>query len=275
MGKLDNKIAVVTGASTPHGIGRAIALRLAREGASLFLVADRLEEELRQTQRLCRDATGPGQDFEAAVMDLGQAGQPEEMIRAADRRFGRVDVLVNNAAIRAPYDFGDYTREVFDRMISVNLAAAFFANQAVVPLMRQQGGGRIINVASHLGQVATDQYAVYGLTKAALVHLTRSMAYELCRDNILVNSVSPGPIATQPLRDLKLHTMRELYEKPVSDASAASGFPRWNAQMLDKVPLGRLGEVDEVAGVVLYLAAESPAFMIGQNLVVDGGCVLI
>lgn len=275
MTDLSGKVAVVTGASTPSGIGLAIAQRFAQAGATLFLVADRTREQLDAASELCRGHPACG-EVETALMDLGATGQAEEMIRLADERFGRVDVLVNNAGIRAPYDFGAYPREVFDRVVAVNLAAAFFASQAAVPVMRRVGGGRIINIASQMGQVAGPRTAVYGMTKAAMIHLTKSMAFELCRDNIIVNSLSPGPIATQPLKDMGMRSMRELFEAPAPGGPAGSDepLPDWNSQHLSKLPIGRLGRVEEVADVALYLAAESPAFLMGQDVVVDGGYLL-
>lgn len=274
MADLKGKVAVVTGASTPNGIGIAIAQRFAQAGASLFLVADRTEQQLDAAAQLCRSHSACG-EVETAILDLGAGNQAEEMIRLADERFGRVDVLVNNAGIRAPYDFGSYTREVFDRVMSVNLASVFFASQAAVPVMRRTGGGRIINIASQMGRVAAPKTAVYGMTKAAMIHLTKSMALELCQDNIIVNSLSPGPIATQPLKDMGMRSMRELFEKmPAEEAASSEPLPDWNSQQLGKLPIGRLGRVAEVADVALYLATDSPDFLMGQDIVVDGGYLL-
>lgn len=274
MNDLTGKVAVITGASTARGIGRAIAKRFAKANASLFLVADRTREQLDEAVEECRSGGGSG-EIRSAILDLGVPGQPEEMIERVREAFGRIDVLVNNAALRAPYDFGDYDRSTFDRMISVNLGAAFFASQAALPMMRAQGGGRIIHVTSQLAHAAAPQRALYGLTKAALVHLTKSMALELCKDNIIVNAVSPGPIATQPLRDAGLTTMRQIYEtKEASGPPLQNADTSWNSDMLAKVPLGRLGTVDEIADVALYLAAGSPTFLMGQDVVVDGGFLL-
>ncbi|MGB6007365.1 SDR family NAD(P)-dependent oxidoreductase [Castellaniella sp.] len=274
MSALKGKVAVVTGASTPSGIGLAIAKRFAQAGATLFLVADRTREQLDAARAACLAQEGCG-PVETALLDLGAPGQAEDMIRLADERFGRVDVLVNNAGIRAPYDFGSYTRDVFDRVLAVNLASAFFASQAAIPVMRRGGGGRIIHIASQMGRVAGPRAALYGMTKAALIHLTKSMALELCRDNITVNSLSPGPIATQPLKDMGMRSMRELFEAPSSEEAPPSGeLPDWNSQQLGKLPIGRLGQVDEVADVALYLAAGSPSFLMGQDVVVDGGYLL-
>lgn len=268
MGELSGKVAIITGASTPHGIGRAIARRFARANASLFLVADRTQEYLEDTVEECK--SNGSDEVQSAIIDLGIPGQPEAMIEQARQAFGRVDILINNAALRAPYDFGDYTRSTFDRLIAVNLAAPFFASQAVVPLMRTQGGGRIIHVTSQLAHVALQQRALYGLTKAALVHLTKSMALELCKYNIIVNALCPGPIATQPLRDMGLQSMRQLYEAGEVEAEDTS----WNSELVARVPMGRLGKVDEIADVAFYLAVESPDFLMGQEIVVDGGYLI-
>ncbi len=252
MRPLEGKCAIVTGASTPNGIGNAIARRFASEGASLLVVAEGPAADLEATASACR-TLAPHARVEALVLDLSRSGAPEQMVEHADRRFGRVDILVNNAAARASHSFGTYTREQFDRVVAVNIGAAFFASQAVLPIMRRQGGGRIIHLASQLGHVTFDQRALYGLTKAAVIHLTKSMAYELGRENILVNAISPGPIDT--------------------GRKSVNG-PEVTAQLIGKVPAGRLGEAAEIAEVAFFLASGSPAFLQGQDIVVDGGFII-
>src|SRR5579864_4708998 len=177
-------VALVTGASL--GIGRATALGLAGRGFALFVVADGTEVELTELVAACRTAGAPAAAF--GLADLARPGEAEQMVARALAGCGRIDVLVNNAGIRCRKRFGDFTRDDFDRLVAVNLATAFFASQAVLPAMRAQGAGRIIHVASQLGSVTGAGQAIYGLTKAALIHLTKSMAFELARDNILVNS---------------------------------------------------------------------------------------
>jgi NAD(P)-dependent dehydrogenase (short-subunit alcohol dehydrogenase family) len=253
MEELRGKVAVITGASAPLGIGRAIATRFARSGASLFLVAEATEAKLRAAAAECEAFPQAGR-VASELIDLAEPGAAERMIVRAGELFGRVDILVNNAGIRTPVNFGNYTREQFDRAISVNLAAPFFASQAVLPIMRRNGGGRIIHIASQLGHVTYSQRALYGLTKAALIHLTKSMAYELARDNIIVNAISPGPIATQPT----------LARDPAVTQKRVEQY----------VPAGRVGEPDEVAEVAFFLASSSPAFLMGQDIVVDGGYIV-
>jgi len=250
---LSGKVAVVTGASTPEGIGNAIAKKYAEAGASVFLVAEGTVEQLETAVKHCRAYPRAGK-IEHAVIDLSVAGAPEAMIAEAERRFGRVDVLVNNAGIRAPYRFGEYPRDVYDKVLAVNLSAAFFASQAAVPIMRRQGGGRIIMIASQLGSVTYERRAVYGLTKAALIHLTKSMAYELGRDGIIVNSISPGPILTGLVKDR-------------NDAEPEEAKRR----LAQYLPAGRYGEPWEIADLALYLATTDATFMQGEDIRIDGG----
>ncbi len=246
------RIALITCAS--RGIGHAAALALAAKGFGLFLAAEGTVAELEAAVTAC-EAAGAS---EAAygLFDLAEDRAAEQMVAAALARFGRVDVLVNNAGIRCPKPFGTFTRAEFDRLVQVNLAAAFFASQAVLPAMRAQGGGRIIHVASQMGTVAARGNAVYGLTKAALMHLTRSMALELSADNILVNSVSPGPIATQFNQD------------------RYAGDPAAYAAMERTVPMGRFGTPEEVAEVIAFLATTEGRFVQGHDLIVDGGYII-
>ena len=249
---LVGKVAVVTGASTPKGIGSAIARRFAAEGASLYLAAEGPADALEATADSCR-ALNRDARIEYGVFDLGEAGQPEAMIEAALGALGRVDVLVNNAGIRDHMAFGEVSRELFDRVVSVNLAAAFFASQAVLPAMREQGGGRIIHIASQMGSIAHDKRSVYGLTKAALIHLTKSMAYELGAEGIIVNAISPGPILTQPILDR--------LEKEPGYSDTRMTYLRAN----------RFGTPDEIAELAFYLAATDATYMQGADLLIDGG----
>lgn len=253
MASLAKKCVVITGASSEKGIGRAIAKRFAENGASVLLIADGTEQQLQQVQRECRELKEAGQ-IEYRLFDLSEPAAPEEMIAEAERLFGRVDVLVNNAVLRADCDFGNYTREMFNKLIAVNVAAPFFASQAVVPIMRRQGGSRIIHVASQLSKVAYAKRALYGLTKAAIVHLTKSMAYELGQHGIVVSSISPGPTLTQPI-------IKRLNADPEQAKRRLESY----------VPIGRFGEADEIAEVVLFLATTSATYLHGEDICVDGG----
>lgn len=247
MGRLDGQVAVVTGAS--RGIGQAIARALAGEGASVHLVADGTAEELEQTAAACR-AMGAGVRATWAVVDLVSSDGPVAAIEGALAAQGRVDVLVNNAGIRIRKPFGEFTAGDVDQVMAINVRAPMLASQAAAAHMRARGAGRIINIASQLGSITDTNASLYGMSKAALVYLTRAMAVELVGAGILVNAVSPGTTAT----DFILTTFSE-------DRLAAR---------LARIPAGRLAQPGEIAQAVVYLAT-APGFVVGHNLVIDGG----
>jgi NAD(P)-dependent dehydrogenase (short-subunit alcohol dehydrogenase family) len=220
MKPLQGKVAIVTGASSPVGIGAAVARRLAGSGAKLLLVADDSPDAVASE---CAALLGDAGGVVPLTADLGDADAVLAMVAETEKRFGRIDLLVNNAAIRLNRNFGDFTVAEFDKAVAVNLRAPFLASQAVLPSMRRQGGGRIVHVASQLGSVAYQTRTIYGMTKAALIHLAKSMALELARENIQVNTVSPGPVATQPLLD------------------RARDQPEESARRMNYVPMGRFG----------------------------------
>lgn len=243
------KVALITGAS--RGIGRAVALRLASEGAAIYLAADGTGAELEDAAAACRKAGAP--DAAWGIHDLARPGEPEKMIAACHQRMKRIDILVNNAGLRARKAFGEFSHEEFDRLVAVNLRAPFFASQAVVPIMLAQGGGHVIHMASQLGIVASRYGAIYNLTKAGLIQLTRSMALELSARNIHVNAVCPGPIATEGF--------------------LAGRSPGELEQRARDVPIGRFGTVEEVAGAVAFLVSKDAAYLAGHALVMDGGYI--
>ena len=250
IGNLSGKVAVVTGAS--RGIGRAVSERLASEGAAVYLAADGSESELAAAAAACREAGAP--DAAWGVHDLSHPDAPEAMIAAAHARMGRIDILVNNAGIRVRKAFGELTHDEFERVVAVNLRAPFFASQAVVPIMRAQGGGHVIHMASQLGLVASRFGSVYNVTKGGLIQLTRSMALELAAENIRVNAVCPGPVSTEGF--------------------LAGRNPGELEQRARDVPIGRFGTVAEVAGVVSFLLSKDAAYVAGHALVMDGGYVI-
>lgn len=252
MRALAGRFAVVTGAS--RGIGHAIALELARAGASLYLVADEPVAAIAHAAQECR-AAGAG-DCEVLHTDLARPEAAQAMIERAHARYGRIDLLVNNAGIRMRKPFDECTVADFDRIVAVNLRAPFLASQAVVPYMRDAGGGRIVHIASQMGIVTHAQIALYSLTKAGLIHLTKSMALELAQHNIQVNAVSPGPATTEA-------NVRRMQDDPAV-----------HAERMKYMATGRLVECDEVAAAVLFLATTEATAIQGHNLVVDGGYTL-
>ncbi|MCA0304575.1 MAG: SDR family oxidoreductase [Proteobacteria bacterium] len=250
MKPLQGKVAIVTGASSPVGIGAAVARRLAGSGARLLLVADVAPDAVAAE---CAGLLGDPAGVVPLTVDLADPAAAERMVREAEVRFGGIDLLVNNAAIRINRKFGEFTAAEFDRGVAINLRAPFLASQAVLPSMRRRGGGRIVHVASQLGSVAYQTRTVYGMTKAALIHLAKSMALELATDNIQVNTVSPGPIATQPILD------RQRDE------------PEESARRQEYVPMRRFGQPEEIGEVVHWLLTTPASYLTGHDLVVDGG----
>ncbi|MBL6458813.1 glucose 1-dehydrogenase [Belnapia sp. T6] len=248
MSALAGKVALITGAS--RGIGRATAEALAGLGAEVFLVAEGTEEELEQGAAACRAA---GQRAAWGVFDLADPARTEALVAQVQAELGRIDILVNNAGLRIRRPFGEFSAADFDALMAVNLRAPFLLSQAVLPAMRRQGGGRIIHVASQMGLVAAPTSALYGMAKAALIHLTKSMAVELAADGISVNCVSPGPIETEFTR----HQM-ELR-------------PGYREAREAEVPLRRWGAPGEVAELIGFLASTSATFLHGSNLLIDGG----
>lgn len=252
MKNLAGKTALITGGS--RGIGAAVAVALAKNGASVFLAANDIEGFFEQVVSDCSSAN-PSARATYGIFDFLREGDAEKMVEAALQAYGRVDILVNNAAIRINKPFGEFTSIDFDQAISVNLKAVFMASQAVIPAMKANGGGRIVNIASQMGMVTDQHMSLYGLTKAALIHLTKSMAFELAPYNILVNAVSPGP------------TMTEF------NIDRTTKHPALKARRLSYVRTGRYIDPEEIADVVAFLATTGALSMLGHNLVVDGGYV--
>jgi NAD(P)-dependent dehydrogenase (short-subunit alcohol dehydrogenase family) len=245
---LSGKVALVTGASS--GIGREVAVRLARRGADVFVVAEGTEAALREVAAAC------GGKATWRVIDLAVAGAAERMVADCLATLGRVDILINNAGVRCYKAFGEFTQEDYEFVQGVNLRTPFFACQAVLPAMRAQGSGRIVNIGSQLGSTATQDAALYGMTKAALIYLTRAIAFECAASGIVANCVSPGPTDTAFL-------INRLADKP-----------QLREKMEANVPLGRFLKIEEVAEAVEFLSTCEGMAIQGHDLLVDGGWVL-
>lgn len=246
MGPLDNKIALVTGAA--RGIGQAIAVRLAAAGADLALCdvqAEWLEETAAKVAALGRRA-------ERYAVDVAQSAQVQAAVDGAVEAFGRLDVLVNNAGITKDGFLARMSESDWDAVLSVNLKGAFlFTKAAARPMMRQKSGV-IVNIASIIGLIGNAGQCNYAASKAGLIALTKSTAKELASRNIRANAVAPGFIRTKMTEKLP----EELQKK-----------------MLEAIPLGRFGEPEDVANVVLFLASDASAYVTGQVVTVCGGMV--
>jgi len=246
--RLEGKVALVTGAS--RGIGRAIALRLAQEGASVAVNHPGEAKEALEVVRLIRSRGGKAISVRA---DIAHKRQVERMVARVIERCGRIDILVNNAGICPFAEFLDITEETWDRTHDVNLRGVFLCSQAVARHMVERGiHGRIISISSIASYVGGIIQAHYCPTKAGVNLLMKSMATALGPHGITCNSVLPGTVLTDMNRAF------------LSD-------PDHRRQTIEHIPLGRLGEPDDVAGVVAFLASDDARYMSGAELVVDGG----
>ena len=247
MSKLDNQIALVTGAA--RGIGQAIALRLARDGADLAL-CDVKAEWLQETADKVRAL---GRRAEIFPMDVSDAAAVPAAVDAVIAAFGRIDILVNNAGITRDNLMLRMTAEDWDAVLDINLKGAFLVTKAVSRYMMKQRSGAIVNIASVVGLTGNPGQANYTASKAGLIALTKTVAKELGSRNIRANAVAPGYIHT---------AMTDKLPEAVRDA------------MLKIVPLGRPGEPEDVANAVAFLAGPDAAYVSGQVLTVCGGMVM-
>jgi NAD(P)-dependent dehydrogenase (short-subunit alcohol dehydrogenase family) len=241
--RLDGKTALVTGAG--RGIGRATALALAAAGAELILVS-RTRSQLEEVRQEIASTGGKARVLPFDVTDT--CG-----MRAAFTGIPRLDILVNNAGINRPQPFLEVDEATLDLLLGLNVRAAFVVAQAAARLMVANGAGVIINVSSQMGHVGSDlNRTVYVMTKHAVEGLTKAMAVELAPKGVRVVSIAPTFVTT-PLT-------KPFFEDPV--------FRKW---VLGRIPLGRLGTVEEVASAVVFLASPAAALVTGSSLLVDGG----
>jgi 3-oxoacyl-[acyl-carrier protein] reductase len=249
MSKLEGRVAVVTGAAS--GIGKAIAIAFAREGASI-VVADRSDEAAAADVLEALAEIGGEALFVQA--DVSDETSVSNMAAKALERFGRVDILVNNACIVTESLLEDMPIADWDRVVGVNLRGTFLCSRALVGQMLQRGDGRIINIASQLGQIGGTSVAHYVASKAGVIGLTKALAREVAHRGVLVNAIAPGPIET-PLLD--------------------SETEEWRSSKLAELPIQRFGTVDEVTPTALLLASSDGSYYVGQTLGPNGGDVML
>jgi NAD(P)-dependent dehydrogenase (short-subunit alcohol dehydrogenase family) len=248
--RLAGKVALVTGST--QGIGKAIAARYAAEGAKVAIVASR---DMAKAQAVVDEIRAAGGTAEGFVADCSDVAQIRALVAAVVKTFATVDILVNNAGIMHTAPIEETTEAIWDSQIDLNLKGAFFLVQAVLPEFRRNGRGKVINISSIWGVGAGPNCPAYCAAKGGLVNLTRALAVEIGRENINVNSLAPGNIATPLNAHLRGPEMGE-----------------YIAQMRRLTPTGRAFlEPDELTGTAVYLASADADAVHGQTVLVDAG----
>ncbi len=255
--ELSGRVAIVTGAS--RGIGRAIALDLATAGADLVVCA-RGREAL---EVVAEEIRNRGRAVEVVAADVATAPGAEHVLAQARTRFGRIDVLVNNAGKGSPKKLLELTEEDWRASFELNFMSAVRLSLGSVPLMRAQGGGRIINISSRVGRQPDPYFAPYAAAKAAVINFTKSLANAFSKDGILSNCIVPGLVRTEAVEEAARQSAAAT-GKTVEEVFAATLRAR-------PIPIGRMGEPGDVAGIVVFLASERSSWITGSTFTVDGG----
>ncbi len=250
MPTLQNKVAIVTGSGS--GIGQAIAIRLASQGATVVVDYRDHPEQAADTQTKCEAAGGKAILVQS---DVSVIADTKNLVDEAYKQLGRCDILVNNAGIEIEAPFWEVTEKDYDAVLNVNLKGAFFLTQAFVrPLIKAKQPGRVINISSVHEDMVFPHFSTYCASKGAMRMVTRDLAVELGPFGITVNNIAPGAIAT-----------------PINTRMMANKT-EFNA-LLANVPLGRMGTPEEVAGLALFLASDDGAYCTGSTYIIDGGLI--
>jgi NAD(P)-dependent dehydrogenase (short-subunit alcohol dehydrogenase family) len=244
--ELEGKVALITGAS--KGLGKAMSLALAEAGAKIALVS-------RDKKLLTEAATAIrafGSDAEVFPADVSDETQVLALEKAVVARFGKVQILINNAGINLRKPITDFTLEEWNRIQTTNVTSAFLICRSFVPHLKGQGYGRIINMASMFGHVSLPGRTAYSTSKAGLLGFTKALALELAPENITVNAISAGPCATE-------------INKVLTENAELTQF------FLSRVPVGRWGRPEEIGQLAAYLCSEAAGFITGTDIIIDGG----
>lgn len=247
--RLDGKVALISGGA--RGMGAAEAKLFAREGAKV-VIGDILEEEGRRTEAEINDAGG---ECLFVVLNVTQESEWENAVSATVSRFGKLNILVNNAGVLLRGVLEDTSSQDWDFVMGVNAKGVFLGSKAAIPEMRKAGGGSIINISSMSGMVGQGNIQpVYNASKGAVRIFTKSTAIQYASDGIRVNSVHPGAVETPMTMD-------------------SWGDPESKQRTVDHIPLGRIAQPEDIAYGVLYLASDESSFVTGSELVIDGGTI--
>ena len=242
---LRNQVAIVTGAT--RGIGRSIAITLAQQGARMVINGNNKS----RLGQLTREIEGAGSKFMVQLGDISNPDTAAKILKKAEEKFGRVDILINNAGINMRTPTLEMQVEDWKRVIDVNLNGTLYCCMAVLPLMIQQKYGKIVNVSSSTAKTPhRNASPSYGASKAAVNYLTQHLALEMAKYNICVNAVCPGPIETD---------------------MSAQWNDKYRQQILSRIPLGKLGTPKNVADSVLFLASSMSDFITGETININGG----
>jgi NAD(P)-dependent dehydrogenase (short-subunit alcohol dehydrogenase family) len=250
MRRVEGKGALITGAGS--GIGRACALMFAREGARVALAGRRREP----LDAVAKEIAAAGGDAMALSCDVSQRASVEVAVAAIVKRFGRLDIVVNNAGALLVATVADTSDEDWNRMLAVNLTGTFLVSRAALPELRKAGGGSIINIGSVLGLVGMKRRAAYAASKGGVTMLTKAMALDHAGEGIRVNCICPAIVETELVSQL-------FAKQPDPDAL--------RRERTGQIPLGRMGRPEDVAYLALFLASEESAWLTGAALPLDGG----
>lgn len=241
--RLSGKVAIITGGGS--GIGKAIAKAFVREGAQVVIAG-------RDSKKLEAAAAEIGGECLAVSADMSSAGEVQKLVSAAVEKFKSINILVNNAAVLLPGTAESLTEEDFDQTMSINVRGLWLMSRGVLPHMRAGGGGSIVNIGSVLGLAGARNRVAYSASKGAVVAMTKAMALDHAAENIRVNCICPGIVAT------------EMVAKFNTDEAVRK-------QRLALHPMGRFGEPDDIASAAVFLASEESGWTTGSVLTIDGG----
>lgn len=248
--RLKDRVAVITGGA--NGIGEAYVVGMAKEGARVVIA----DTDQKAGERIIQEIKKAGEEGNFIRTDVSQKKDVEKMVAETIKKYGKLDIIVNNAGILFTAPVEETTEEMWDKLLAVNVKGLFFCAQAAAKEMKKQKKGKIINISSIAAIGGQAGLCAYSSTKGAVLPITRVFALELASYNIQVNAILPGTTDT-------------------GMAKAAMADPEWTRQVTAGIPMGRLGKTQDLLGAVLYFASDDSNYCTGQTLIVDGGFSMI